>query len=100
MWIPTLLGMITLVLGAFLVVPATANTANTALPAAASVAFLVQVRMEDEHLTRMHGTAFQAYRASVPRWIDLLRQRPAVAIGEPTPPSEAHAEPPSASRFT
>ena len=69
-WIPTLLGMITLVLGAFLVVPA---TANTALPAAATVAFLVQVRMEEEHLTWMHGTACQAYRASVPRCIDLSR---------------------------
>jgi protein-S-isoprenylcysteine O-methyltransferase Ste14 len=56
--------MITLVLGAFLVVPA---TANTALPAAATVAFLIQVRMEEERLTLMHGTACQAYRASVPR---------------------------------
>jgi hypothetical protein len=35
--------MITLVLGAFLLVPA---TANTALPAAAWVAFLVHVQIE------------------------------------------------------
>jgi protein-S-isoprenylcysteine O-methyltransferase Ste14 len=90
---PTFLGMVTLVTGAVLVVPA--------VLAAAWVAFSIQIRMEEEHLTRMHGAAYAAYSAAVPRWIGLARQRPAVATGEvTTPPSDAQADPVSPSRFT
>ena len=35
------------------------------------VAFSVQIRMEEEHLGRMHGPAYDRYRATVPRWIGL-----------------------------
>jgi protein-S-isoprenylcysteine O-methyltransferase Ste14 len=63
---PTFLGMLAVLLGAFLVTP----TAVTAIVlTAAWVAFLVQIRMEEEHLRRMHGPTYDAYCAAVPRWM-------------------------------
>jgi protein-S-isoprenylcysteine O-methyltransferase Ste14 len=67
---PTFLGMVVLVLGAFLVAPAAVTSIVLAV---AWVAFSVQIRMEEEHLHRMHGRAYEAYRAAVPRWIGLPR---------------------------
>lgn len=65
---PTFLGMMAVVVGAFLMAP----TAVTGIVlAAAWVAFSVQIRMEEEHLERMHGPAYEGYRAAVPRWISL-----------------------------
>ncbi|WP_230534403.1 methyltransferase family protein [Microvirga roseola] len=67
---PTFLGMVAVVLGALLVVP----TAVTAVAlAAAWIAFSVQIRMEEEHLGRMHGAAYDRYHVMVPRWIGLRR---------------------------
>ncbi|MPR10930.1 methyltransferase family protein [Microvirga tunisiensis] len=67
---PTFLSMVAVVLGAFLVAP----TAVTGIVlAVAWVTFSVQIRMEEEHLHRMHGRAYEAYRAAVPRWIGLPR---------------------------
>lgn len=63
---PTFLGMMAVVLGAFLTAP-TAVTA--ALLAAAWIAFSVQIRMEEEHLLRMHGADYGRYRSTVPRWL-------------------------------
>jgi protein-S-isoprenylcysteine O-methyltransferase Ste14 len=74
---PTFLGMIGAVLGAFLMAP---TTVTGIVLAAAWVAFSVQIRMEEEHLHRMHGPAYEAYRAVVPRW-----------VGRPGPRVEAHA---------
>jgi protein-S-isoprenylcysteine O-methyltransferase Ste14 len=69
---PTFLGMMAVVLGAFLLVP----TAVTAIVLAiAWVAFSVQIRMEEEHLHRIHGPAYEAYRAVAPRWIGLTGRR-------------------------
>ncbi|MCG7392911.1 isoprenylcysteine carboxylmethyltransferase family protein [Microvirga sp. ACRRW] len=63
---PTFLGMMAVVLGAFLMVP---TTVTSAVLAACWVAFSVQIRMEEEHLLRMHGSDYDAYRAAAPRWI-------------------------------
>lgn len=65
---PTFLGMVTVLLGAFLVAP---NVVTGIMLAAAWVAFSVQIRMEEEHLHRMHGPTYDQYRATVPRWIGL-----------------------------
>ncbi len=65
---PTFLGMMAVVLGAFLVAP---TTVTGIVLAAAWVAFSVQVRMEEEHLLAMHGGTYDRYRATVPRWIGL-----------------------------
>jgi protein-S-isoprenylcysteine O-methyltransferase Ste14 len=63
---PTFLGMLAVLLGAFLVTP----TAVTGIVlTAAWVAFSVQIRMEEEHLRRMHGPTYDAYCAAVPRWM-------------------------------
>jgi protein-S-isoprenylcysteine O-methyltransferase Ste14 len=79
---PTFLGMMAVVLGAFLMTP----TALTGIVlAAAWVAFSIQVRMEEEHLQRMHGPAYDRYRAAVPRWIGLRAPSPqaSAAHGQP-----------------
>ncbi|NBJ09477.1 methyltransferase family protein [Microvirga arsenatis] len=65
---PTFLGMMAVAVGAFLMAP----TAITGIVlAAAWVAFSLQIRMEEEHLQRMHGVTYDRYRAAVPRWIAL-----------------------------
>ncbi|MFC4171546.1 methyltransferase family protein [Microvirga sp. GCM10011540] len=73
---PTFLGMVGVVLGAFLVAP---PTLTGMVLTAAWIAFSVQVRMEEEHLHRMHGPAYDGYRAAVRRWFGL----PAGRSGEP-----------------
>jgi protein-S-isoprenylcysteine O-methyltransferase Ste14 len=69
---PAFLGMVAVVFGVFLVAPTA--VAGVVL-AAAWIAFSVQIRMEEEHLQRMHGSAYQRYRAVVPRWIGLPGRR-------------------------
>jgi protein-S-isoprenylcysteine O-methyltransferase Ste14 len=74
---PTFLGMMAVVLGAFLVAP---TVVTGIVLAAAWVGFSIQIRMEEEHLGRMHGPVYDRYRAAVPRW-----------IGHPGPRVAAHA---------
>ncbi len=79
---PTFLGMMAVVLGAFLVAP----TAVTAFVLAiAWVAFSVQIRMEEEHLHRMHGPAYEAYREVAPQWIGLPGRRREVNASQADP---------------
>ncbi|MEE1657888.1 isoprenylcysteine carboxylmethyltransferase family protein [Microvirga sp. CF3062] len=63
---PTFLGMLVVVSGVFLVAP-TAVTASVVT--VAWISFSVQIRMEEEHLLRMHGADYERYRDAVPRWI-------------------------------
>jgi len=56
------------VLGTFLVAP---TVVTGMVLAAAWIAFSIQICMEEEHLHCMHGPAYEAYRAVVPRWIGL-----------------------------
>jgi len=75
---PTFLGMMAVVLGAFLVAP---TVVTGIVLAAALVAFSIQIRMEEEHLRRMLGPAYVRYCAAVPRWTGPprhLRGEPAV----------------------
>ncbi|MXQ14456.1 methyltransferase family protein [Microvirga makkahensis] len=62
---PTFLGMMAVVLGAFLVAPPAVAAVVLAI---AWVAFSGQIRME-EHLQCMHGPDYERYRTAVPRWI-------------------------------
>lgn len=62
---PIFLGMVGLVFGTFLLAP-TALTSGVLV--VAWTAFSVQIRLEEEHLRNMHGQAYEAYQASVPRW--------------------------------
>jgi protein-S-isoprenylcysteine O-methyltransferase Ste14 len=63
---PTFLGMVTLVLGAFVVAP---TAVTGAVFVVTWIGFSVLIRMEEEHLAGIHGAAYEGYRASVPRWI-------------------------------
>lgn len=71
--------MMAVVLGAFLLAP---NALTASILAAAWIAFSVQVRMEEEHLLRMHGTDYDRYRAAVPRWLIPRASREEVRIGK------------------
>ncbi|KAA0686106.1 MULTISPECIES: methyltransferase family protein [Azospirillum] len=63
---PVFVGMLGMLAGLFLVLP----TAPTlALLAVGLTAFPVQVRLEEDHLRRLHGDAYDRYRASVRRWL-------------------------------
>jgi len=82
---PTFLGMIAVVLGAFFIAP----TAVTAVVlTAAWIAFSVQVRMEEEHLQRIHGVAYDRYCTTVPRWI-AVRFRAETQVADTRPVDHA-----------
>jgi protein-S-isoprenylcysteine O-methyltransferase Ste14 len=52
--------------GLFLVFP---SAVTSALLAAGEILIQVQVRLEEQHLTNLHGAAYDAYRAKVRRWL-------------------------------
>ncbi|MGF9764188.1 isoprenylcysteine carboxylmethyltransferase family protein [Microvirga sp. 0TCS3.31] len=79
---PTFLGIIAVVLGAFLIAP---TVVTGIVLASAWIAFSVQIRMEEEHLHRMHGPAYERYCAVVPRWIGLPGHRTEVHGGQIDP---------------
>ena len=53
-------------LGFFLVAP---NAVTLAILAAAEVVIQVQVRLEEKHLSGLHGSAYEQYFSEVPRWL-------------------------------
>jgi protein-S-isoprenylcysteine O-methyltransferase Ste14 len=79
---PTFFGMMLVVSGAFLVVP---TIVTCAVLTAAWIAFSVQIRMEEEHLTRMHGAYYERYRTSVSRWIGLSETLNGASVRRPRP---------------
>lgn len=63
---PIFLGMRVLLFGLFLVTP----NALTLLSFGVGDALMqVQVRLEEEHMSRLHGAKFEQYREKVRRWI-------------------------------
>lgn len=63
---PIFLGMRALLLGLFLVLP---NALTLALWLLGDVLLQLQVRLEEEHLQRLHGKAYTTYRQRVRRWL-------------------------------
>ena len=63
---PIFLAMRINLLGLFLIFPS-AMTAS--LLVAGEILMQVQVRLEEQHLTNLHGPAYEAYRAKVRRWL-------------------------------
>ena len=63
---PIFLGMRIMLLGLFLVLP---NAATLATLFSGELLIQIQVRLEEEFLTRTHGEAYRAYRKQVRRWI-------------------------------
>ena len=63
---PIFLGMRASLLGLFLVLP---NAVTLAVLLVAETLIQVQVRLEEEHLGRVYGAAFEAYRRSARRWL-------------------------------
>lgn len=63
---PIFLGMRVMLVGLFLVLP---NAATLALWLVGDVLIRTQVYLEEEHLLRQHGQAYQAYQQRVRRWI-------------------------------
>lgn len=52
--------------GFFLVAP---NGATLAILAAGEIVIQVQVRLEEQHLSGLHGASYQNYCSQVPRWL-------------------------------
>ena len=63
---PIFLGMRIMLLGLFLVLP---NAATLATLFCGELLIQIQVRLEEEFLTHIHGEAYRAYRKQVRRWI-------------------------------
>ncbi|WP_230534274.1 hypothetical protein [Microvirga roseola] len=49
--------------------------------AAAWIAFSVQIRIEEEHLGRMHGAAYGSYRTVASSWFDLSKGSHRILLG-------------------
>ena len=63
---PIFLGMRMMLLGLFLILP---NAGSLAILITGDVLIQIQVRLEEEFLTRTHGSAYVAYKRQVRRWI-------------------------------
>jgi protein-S-isoprenylcysteine O-methyltransferase Ste14 len=63
---PIFLAMRVNLLGLFLIFP---SAVTSALLVAGEILMQVQVRLEEQHLAKLHGAAFGAYRAKVRRWL-------------------------------
>lgn len=63
---PIYLGMFAAIFGIFLIAP---NAVTLSLLAVAAVAISAQVRLEEDHLGRLHGPVYAAYREKTRRWI-------------------------------
>ncbi len=63
---PIFLGMRIMLLGLFLILP---NAVMLLIWVAGDMLIQIQVRLEEEFLTRTHGEAYLAYRKQVRRWI-------------------------------
>ena len=63
---PIFVGMIVTLFGLFLVIP---NVATTATLLLGIILIGIQVRLEEEFLTRIHAEDYLQYRRSVRRWI-------------------------------
>lgn len=62
---PIFLGMRVMLLGLFLVLP---NAASLVVLIAGDLLIQIQVRLEEEFLTRTHGQAYLEYKTKVRRW--------------------------------
>ncbi len=63
---PIFLGMRVMLFGLFLVLP---SAASLAILSAGDLLIQIQVRLEEEFLTRTHGQSYLAYQKQVRRWI-------------------------------
>lgn len=63
---PIFLGMLVMLLGFFLVLP---NALSLVVVVLGYALIQIQVRLEEEHLTRLHGNAYQDYCRRVRRWL-------------------------------
>lgn len=63
---PIFLGMRAMLLGLFLVLP---NALSFGILLLGEALVQVQVRLEEEHLLKLHGHAYQEYRNQTRRWI-------------------------------
>lgn len=63
---PIFLGMRTMLLGLFFIIP---NVATLIILITGELLIQIQVRLEEEFLTRTHGESYLVYRKQVRRWI-------------------------------
>ena len=61
---PIFLGMIVSTLGIFLIIP---DTITFFIAATSYIVIQIQIRLEEDHLSKQHGTIYQEYRRKVKR---------------------------------
>jgi protein-S-isoprenylcysteine O-methyltransferase Ste14 len=63
---PIFLGMRIMLIGLFLILP---NAVMMTIWIAGEILIQIQVRLEEDYLTRIHGDSYRAYQSRVRRWI-------------------------------
>ena len=63
---PIFLGMRIMLMGLFLILP---NAVMLTIWITGEILIQIQVRLEEEYLTRIHGDSYRAYQSQVRRWI-------------------------------
>lgn len=63
---PIFLGMRIMLIGLFLILP---NAVMLTILIAGEILIQIQVRLEEEYLTRIHGDSYRAYQNRVRRWM-------------------------------
>lgn len=63
---PIFLGMRIMLIGLFLILP---NAVMMTILVAGEILIQIQVRLEEDYLTRIHGDSYRAYQGQVRRWI-------------------------------
>ena len=64
---PIFLGMRIMLMGLFLILP---NAVMLTIWMAGEIVIQIQVRLEEEYLTHIHGDSYRAYQNQVRRWIE------------------------------
>jgi protein-S-isoprenylcysteine O-methyltransferase Ste14 len=62
---PIFLGMRIMLIGLFLILP---NAVMLTIGIAGEILIQIQVRLEEDYLTRIHGDSYRAYQSRVRRW--------------------------------
>lgn len=70
---PNAVGLTLTAVGLFLALP---NAVTFAIANLTLLLVQVRVRVEEEHLLKMHGAAYQAYRQRIPRWLPRIGAEP------------------------
>ncbi|MEJ2006018.1 MAG: methyltransferase, partial [Cyclobacteriaceae bacterium] len=65
---PIAVGLLLVTIGYFLVIP---NMVTFCLMVITHLVVVIRVRLEEEHMQKLHGSAYSIYKTKTPRWFKL-----------------------------